>query len=344
MTVAGKVGSWEAGREEHSRPSEVATSAASQLSIVVVTWNSERFIGRCLRSIPAACEGLQYEIVVYDNGSHDTTLNLVRREAVRLISSPNNDGFATAINRAIASTSGPYVFLLNPDCELAPRALSVLFEFLESTPGAAAAVPLLSDDGGRSQREFQLRRTPTLSTFLMQVLAIDKVFPANRWTARYRYRELDLTVPQRVDQPAAAAMLLRREALLRVGPLDEQFAPAWFEDVDYCRRIAEAGGSIYVVPAAQARHFGGASLEHLGFAAFLDLWYRNMWRYARKWFSPAQVEALRWAIIAGMLLRLPVAAAGLAHREVGRWNAVRAYASILRKAFHRWDESPASSW
>jgi N-acetylglucosaminyl-diphospho-decaprenol L-rhamnosyltransferase len=305
------------------------------LSIVIVTWNSERFIGRCLKALPAACEGLEYEVVVYDNASSDATPRLA--SAARVIASRSNDGFAAATNRAIAATAGRYVFLLNPDCELEPRALTTLYEFLEAHPEAAAAVPLLSDEGGQSQREFQLRRMPTLSTFLTQVLAIDKLFPHNRWTRHYLYRDLDLKSPVRVDQPAAAAMLLRRSVFDAVGPLDEQFSPAWFEDVDYCRRLAQRGDAIYVIPTAHARHFGGSSLEHLGLARFLDLWYGNMWRYARKWFTPGQAEALRWAIIAGMLLRIPAAILGIAHREEGRTNAIRAYAGVLKKAFSRWE-------
>lgn len=317
--------------------------AGLDLSIVIVTWNSERWITRCLQALPAACEGLEYEVVVYDNASRDDTLRLIGNEDARLISSAANDGFAAGTNRAIHATSGRYIFLLNPDCELAPRALTVLFEFLESNPRAAAAVPLLSDESGHSQREFQLRRIPTFWTLMAEVFAVDKIFPTNRWTAHYRYRDLDLHDPARVDQPAAAAMLLRRSAFDAVGPLDERFAPAWFEDVDYCRRLAAKGYEIYVVPSAHGRHFGGSSLEHLGLPKFLDLWYRNMWRYARKWFTAGQAEALRWAIIAGMLLRFPLAIIGMAHAEVGRWNAVRAYAVVLKKAFKRWDEPQPSS-
>jgi GT2 family glycosyltransferase len=318
------------------------TPRAVDVSIVIVTWNSERWISRCLDAVPPACEGLAYEVVVYDNGSRDRTLSLVPSNDVRLISSASNDGFAAATNRGIAATNGRYVFLLNPDCILAPRALTVLFDFVETRPDAAAAVPLLTDDdGGASQREFQLRRMPTFWTFVLGALAIDKLLPQNRWTAHYRYRDLDLAEPARVDQPAAAAMLLRRSVFDAIGPLDEQFAPAWFEDVDYCRRLAAAGFEIYVVPSAHGSHFGGSSLEHLGLATFFDLWYGNMWRYARKWFSAGQAEALRWAIIIGMLLRIPAALLGIAHREEGRRNALRAYITVLRKAFRRWDESPA---
>jgi N-acetylglucosaminyl-diphospho-decaprenol L-rhamnosyltransferase len=318
--------------------------ARVDLSIVVVTWNSERWIDRCLRAIPAACGAIRHEVILYDNASADQTLRVAQAILpAHVLQSKSNDGLAAATNRAVRASRGRYVFLLNPDCELAPNSLATLFEFLDSPPDVAAAAPLLTDEDGRSQRDFQLRRLPTLLSFAAEVLALDKVMPRNGVTRKYRYRDLDLSVPQRVDQPAAAALLVRREVFDEIGPLDEQFSPAWFEDVDYCQRLAAAGKSIFVVPAASARHSGGASLEHVPFARFVDLWYANMWRYARKWFSPAKAETLRWLIIVGMLLRLPVAFAGLAHAEVGRRSAVRAYAGVLRKAFRRWDDSSASS-
>lgn len=321
-------------------------ASAVDLSVLIVTWNSERWIDRCLRSIPAACEGLAYEIVIHDNASTDATLARVHESAPaavapRVLQSAENSGFAAGTNQAFAASRGRYAVLLNPDCELDPQALTRLFAFMESHPHAAAAAPLLIDEGGDSQREFQLRRLPTLRTLAAEVLLVDKIFPRNPATAHYRYHDLDLTEPRRIEQPAAAALLLRRDVFEEIGPLDEQFAPAWFEDVDYCRRLAEKKKEIWVVPSAGARHFGGASLEHMDFVHFAEIWYRNMWRYAQKWLRPGQVEALRWAIIAGMLLRCTAGVVGLRPRGVGRVEAMRAYAGVLKRAWGRW--SPSSS-
>lgn len=309
-----------------------------ELSILVVTWNSERWIDRCLAAISPACGDLEHEIIVYDNASSDDTLRLIGERRDLLIRSERNDGFGMAINRAFERSRGRYVFLLNPDCELAPGALKLVHDFMEAHPKAAVAAPLLADDDGASQREFQLRRLPTFWSFAAEIFAIGRFFP--RATARHRYRDLDLTQPRRVEQPAGAALMIRREVFEEIGPLDEQFSPAWFEDVDYCSRLAAAGKEVWVVPAANARHVGGASLEHLSFASFQELWYRNMWRYAQKWLRPGQAEALRWTIIAGMALRVVAALIGVAHRNIGPLRAARAYAGVLRKAFHRWPESP----
>jgi N-acetylglucosaminyl-diphospho-decaprenol L-rhamnosyltransferase len=312
------------------------------LTIAIVTWNSERWIERCLRSIDRACAGMAHEIVVYDNASTDRTLQLVGACAT-LLRGATNAGFAAGINRAVKSAQGKYVFLLNPDCELEPRALAELVAYLDAHPDVAAAAPLLSDDDGGSQREFQLRRLPTLATLVAEVLGVSKLWPSNRVTARYRYRDLDLSAPRAVEQPAAAALLLRRDVFDQVGPFDERFAPAWFEDVDYCRRLAAAGKRVVVVPAARARHVGGASLEHVRFADFVDHWYRNMHLYARKWFPAWQAALLRAAIVLGMLLRIPLGFLGLAHRDAGRRTAVRGYARVLGMALRNWSERAASS-
>ncbi|HUP61227.1 MAG TPA: glycosyltransferase family 2 protein [Thermoanaerobaculia bacterium] len=331
-----------------------AKPAAADVSILIVTWNSERWIERCLWSIPAACEGLEYEVLLHDNASTDATLDIVKEggrpvrqadgtSALHILRSDRNDGFAAGMNRAISASRGRYVILLNPDCELEPRALTLLFDFLESRPHVAAAVPLLIEEDGTDQREFQLRRLPTLGTLAAEVLMLDKLFPRNPATARYRYRDLDLTEPRRIEQPAAAALVLRRTVVDEIGAFDEQFAPAWFEDVDYCRRLAERKKEVWVVPDARVRHFGGASLEHMAAGEFIDVWYRNMWRYARKWLPAAHAEALRWVIIFGMLLRCGAALLGMKPRAMSRRAAIRAWANVLRKASKRWAASSRSS-
>jgi GT2 family glycosyltransferase len=311
---------------------------APEVSILIVTWNSARWIGRCLDAIPPACNGLRYEVVVCDNASSDDTLaRLGDDNSQTIIRETANIGFGPGMNRALQQSRGRYVFLLNPDCELGPNALQLLRDFLDAHPHAAGAAPLLSDDGGDVQREFQLRRLPTLKSLTAEVLGFDKLFPANRRLAHQRYRDLELKEPSRIEQPAAAALLLRRELFDEVGTFDEQFSPAWFEDVDFCKRLAARGKEMWVVPAAQARHFGGASLEHVTFEHFVDVWYGNMWRYARKWLPAADAEALRWAIIAGMILRLGAATLGIAHPEEKRGEVLRGYANVLKKAFNRWD-------
>ncbi|HUO84794.1 MAG TPA: hypothetical protein VM534_06730, partial [Thermoanaerobaculia bacterium] len=205
-----------------------------------------------------------------------------------------------------------------------------------------AAAPLLVDDQGRPQQEFQLRRLPTLRSLASNLLLLDRLIPRNRIQARHRYHGIELSQVQRIEQPAGAALLMRRDLVDEIGPLDERFRPAWFEDVDYCRRIHDAGRWVDLVPDAVISHRGGTSLEHLSYGEFQEIWYRNLHLYARKWMTRGEVEAVRWMILVGSTLRILAIATGVASVPVGRKEGIRAHLQVLKKAFARWGESASS--
>src|SRR5687768_8073202 len=205
------------------------------VSIVIVTWNSARWIERCLAVLPEACGRLSFEVLVFDNASGDGTAELAQTNSppgLHVVRSLNNRGFAGGMNEAIRVARGRYVLSLNPDCELGSGAVEALVMYGDSHPSVAAVAPLLHDPEGAPQREFQLRRFPTLRSLAAELLLLDKVLPGNRDIARYRYRDLDIGRAQAIEQPAAAALLLRRSVLEELGGFDERFSPAWFEDVD----------------------------------------------------------------------------------------------------------------
>ena len=325
-------------------PSAAQEEATIDVSILIVTWNSAPWIERCLSSIDAAVGGLAYEVLVHDNASADGTAAIVRswgEDSIDCVESDANLGFAGAMNQMISRSNGRYILCLNADSEPERGSIETLVAHLDRSPEVAAAVPLLSHDDGASQHEWQLRSLPSVQSIAAEVLLLNKLFPRMRWSAN-RYRGINLADVQQVEQPAAAAMLLRRSVVRSIGPFDESFTPAWFEDVDYCKRIADAGLSIDLVPSARASHVGGASLERMPFDEFTTVWYRNLHRYATKWFSPAQAELVRWMIIAGMLVRIPVTALFLAPARASRKVALRGYRRVLGEALARWSETSRS--
>ncbi|MGK2857591.1 MAG: glycosyltransferase family 2 protein [Thermoanaerobaculia bacterium] len=322
-----------------------ATQATLDVSVVVVTWNSGPWIARCIAALDAACAGLTWEAIVHDNASRDATAaiaaGLLGPGRGQVVRSAQNDGFAGGVNRAVALARGSHVLLLNPDCELEPGCVATLVERLRAHGNAVAAAPLLLGEDGRPQREFQLRRFPTLRTFAAELFLTERLFGSDREIDRYRCRDLDVAVEQMVEQPAGAALLLRREAFAALGPLDERFAPAWFEDVDFCKRIAEAGREILFVPSARATHHGGASLVEMETGAFVEIWYRNLWRYAEKWLTRDERERLRWYIIAGIGMRAGAVLAG--HSAGGaRRGTLAAYGRVIRSAWMRWNDASRS--
>lgn len=326
-------------------PREVLATQAVDVSILIVTWNSARWIERCLRSLPSACEGLRWEVLVHDNASTDETRRVVEgasSDSLRFEAHPTNLGFAGGMNRALGSARGRFLMFLNPDCVAEAGSITRLVAHLDERPELGAVVPLLVGEDGVPQREFQLRRFPTLKSLAAGLLLLDELIPGNAISAKYRYRDLDIERAQRVEQPAGAAMLLRRRTIEALGPLDESFRPAWFEDVDYCRRMHELGEGIDLLPDAAIHHRGGTSLDHLPWQDFLRVWYRNLARYSRKWFSPGEAEVLRWLIMLGMVLRIGAITVGLSKVAAPRRDAIRAHLAVLREAFERWDESRSS--
>lgn len=331
-----------------------AREASIDVSIVIVSWNSARWIRRCVEALPAAAGKLRWEAIVWDNGSADHSAAIAARgadERVEVVASPSNRGFAGAINDLIPRLRGRYVFLLNPDCAPTPGSIEVLARALDAPRSRrdgrvepiVGAIPILVGERGETQREFQLRRFPTVGSILADTLLLEQVLPSNRASRVYRYRDLDITTEQTVQQPAAAALMLRRDVMLEVGAFDERFLPAWFEDVDYCRRIWERGGRLKLIPDAKVVHFGGSSLEVLGYEEFLSLWYRNLHRYAEKWMSGGEVEAIRWGIVAGMAIRILAATVGVTRAPLTPAAAKRAYRRVLSEAWRRWRAKSQSS-
>ena len=323
-----------------------ARTREPDVSVLVVTWNSERWIAACLDALPGACVGVEWEVIVVDNGSSDASAELAARHAGdrgRVIRSDVNLGFAGGVNAAIEAAAGEWLLLLNPDCVLDPGSVRPLIEACSADPDAAGAAPVLRGIDGSSQARFQFRRLPTPGALAAETVFLDTIAPWNPATARYRCRGRDFSRGGEVEQPAFAAVLLRARLVAREGPLDETFHPEGFDDVDFCRRLRGAGFRFLVVPTSTAVHAGGASLESMHRGAFAIVWYRNMYLYAKKWFTPRGAESVRWAIIIGMTIRIVATAIGLGRFGDARREVMRGWTETLKGAWSRWETSSRSS-
>ena len=133
---------------------------------------------------------------------------------------------------------------------------------------------------------------------------MNRLFPRNRGFLRERYLDRDRRVPFDVEQPAAAALLVRASVFAEVGGFDPAFAPAWFEDVDLCAKILESGYRIRFVPAARASHVGGTTMRALPYDDYLPLYTRNLLRYLGRHAGLPVRAGARVVLAAGALLRL----------------------------------------
>ncbi len=252
----------------------------SRLAVVVVRWRGGDEVRRCLASALADTSGLVGPVVLVDSGSGDGGAARLGRElpGIRVVALEENHSFAWAAGRGVDACSEPLLLLLNPDAELEADTVRRLVEALDERPDAAGVVPLLVGADGRTQHRWQLRRLPR---------AVDLALGR---PGRPAFPAAPPATPVPVPQPAAAAWLVRRAVWDALGGLDPAFAPAWWEDADFCARLVgrlgepgfPARGGFVVEPAARARHLGGSSVASLPDAAFLGAYHRNLLRYAAR--------------------------------------------------------------
>jgi GT2 family glycosyltransferase len=273
---------------------------APDLSVVVVSYNTRALLDGCLRAVAATVRRHRYEVIVADNGSRDGTVAMLRRHwpAVRLVETGANLGFARACNLGLRAARGRARLLLNSDTEVLPGALDDLVSFLWATPGAGVAAPRLLNSDLTDQGTARAFPTPAAVLFGRKSF-LTRAFPTNPWSRRYLVgRAHRGDAPFRVDWVSGACLLIRQEVLERVGALDEGYFMYW-EDCDWCRRIAQAGYGVYCVPRARVVHHEGQSSRgrpaHLVWA-----FHRSVYHYFTKFHAPQPWHPARLLVAAGL--------------------------------------------
>ena len=227
----------------------------TDLSIVIVNWNTREYLLRCLRSVLALRDRDSREVIVVDNGSQDGSAGEVKRlfPDIDLIENEQNFGFARATNQGISRSSGRYILLLNPDTEVLEGSIESIVAFMKSRPEAGiAGAQLLNEDGSRQN---SIANFPSLTTELFNKSLLRRLFPR-----RYPGKEIEYPDAIEVDSVIGACMVTRREALERVGVLDEDYF-LFFEETDWCYRMKAAGWRVYHVPQAKVIHFQGKGAD-----------------------------------------------------------------------------------
>ena len=272
------------------------------LSICIVNWNTSDLLRECLRSIYEHAPTCELEVIVVDNASEDFDISEFQREFPKTIFIRNetNEGYARGNNQAIARTSGSYVLFLNPDTTVGEGALESLMRFMDEHPDAGAAgCKLIRPNGDidRSCREF-----PTPMGIAFEYLGLSGAFPRSRLFGRYRMTWFDYDRTIEVDQPMASCLITRREVPDRVGVFDERF-PIFCNDVDWCRRVKEAGWKVYFTPDAVVTHHGGASTKQAK-RRMIEESHRALARYFEKYYRGPRNLPTRLMVRAGVWLNL----------------------------------------
>ena len=291
------------------------------LTGVVVHWRNEELLAELAAAWP---RDPRFELLVVDNGSTGPWPLLP--DGVRVLRPGRNLGFAGGANVGIAEARGEILLILNPDVVPEAGALDRLLEGFASLPGAAGLAPRLTGPAGEPQAAWQLRPLPSPWELVLHALPLPGFSGAAPEPA----------AGETVEQPAAAALALRRTALAAVGGFDPAFHPAWFEDVDLAKRLQRSGLAFHYWPAAGFRHRLGSSVPRLGYGPFLFVYYRNLSRYLAKHHGRGWAWAARAALIPGVAARLLALPLRRPRRAASRRGALAGLLTLLAGAVSGW--------
>jgi GT2 family glycosyltransferase len=267
----------------------------TELSVIIVNWNTKEYLVRSLRSVFGTEQRDSREVLVIDNGSGDGSGEEVKKAfpSVRLIQNDRNLGFAKASNQGLRNVSGRYVLLLNPDTQVKHGAIERLVSFMDAHLDAGAAgAQLLNADGSKQN---SIANFPSLATELFNKSLLRLLFPK-----KFPGKEKDYPEPIEVDSVIGACMMVRRDAVGQVGLLDEDYF-LFLEETDWCYRMKRAGWKIYHIPQAEIYHFQGKSAEKDKKRARVEF-YRSRYHFFKK-----NRGSLQWFILLlGLVIKLVI--------------------------------------
>lgn len=257
-------------------PVPAAGRTISDLDVGVIYTGERHFLVPLLETMSRVTDELRVRLIVVDNASCDGAAGcLAWPGETTVLYNSRRLSYAANLNRILAAASARYVLLLNTDIEFDPAdaCLSKMVRFMDAHPLCGVSIcRVYHADGGYA---FPARRFPTLPMIAARRLALGRFFSGA--LDDYLYRRRDPRDSFACDWVSGCFMLVRREALADVGRFDERFVK-YFEDVDFCARMARCGW--------QVMHHGGAYCVH------------HEQRASRRWLSRDAVRHvvsyLRW--------------------------------------------------
>lgn len=293
------------------------------LAIVIVNYNVRDLLRRCLQTVLASKGDITFRVCVVDNNSPDASVAMVQEEfpEVALIANTENMGYPTANNQGLrllgADAAEPprYSLLLNPDTEVPPHAFADLIAYMDSNPDVGVVGPKLVMLDGKLDLACR-RGFDSMSALAYRMVGLSKLFPRSPRFARYNMTFLDEDTLTEVDSVVGAFMMVRAESIAKVGLMDSQF---WMygEDLDWSKRVKDAGWKVVYNPAVTVLHVKRASSRQNPRAQ--TEFYRAMLIFYYKHYRQTTNLLLHWFILGGLALK------------AGRvlWPDIRAGASIL---------------
>ncbi|ABL65841.1 glycosyltransferase family 2 protein [Chlorobium phaeobacteroides] len=258
------------------------------VSVVIVSFNTREILSNCLHALFEHTKGIDMEVFVVDNNSHDASAAMVKSEfpSVILIANSQNLGFAAANNQAFFLARGRYIILLNPDAYIKPLSVEHCIAFMDRTPRCGLSGGKIISPEGRL--EPSARRFPSALSKLLTLSGLSGKYSSSPLLNRHEFGGFAHDEAMEVDWVPGTFTIVRKEMLDAIGVFDERFY-IYYEETDLCLRAKKAGWKIFFIPDASVMHIGGASSKTRKDKTFdskasqvLAFRMRSEWLYYRK--------------------------------------------------------------
>ncbi len=278
-------------------------------SVIIIAYNSCDFIPACLKSVRDACEGIDSQIIVLDNGSNEPIIPEIKNffPEVEWIDSKENLGFGKGCNLAEKHATKPYLFFINPDTIISKNAFREMLKFMEEHPDAGTVgCRILNEDG---TIQWACRRSfPTIVSAVSKTIGLAALFPKNKTLASYNMTYADPDEMIEVDAVSGSFFCIRRDVYEKLNGFDEDFF-MYGEDLDLCFRTKQMGLHNYYTPVTNILHFKGQSCRTRRWGSYVDF-YKAMLIFVKKhkdlYFVPNFLVSfgIMFAAFVGMFSRL----------------------------------------
>jgi len=225
-----------------------------ELSIVILNYKSKGLLKQCLKGIELLNLDFSYEVIVVDNASGDNCKEMIKNSFpdVRFIQASENLGYAGGNNLGLKKSKGKCVMIVNPDILILTNEIPQMINYLKENPNVGILGPKLINPDGSVQ--YSCYRFPKFLMPFYRRTFLGKLPLLNKKVENYLMADWDHKTTREVDWLLGGCILIRREAMDKVGYLDERFW-MYFDDVDYCRRFWEAGYKVVYFAEAEVVHY-----------------------------------------------------------------------------------------
>src|SRR3989344_18475 len=292
------------------------------ISVIIVNYNTKKLLEECLSSVFKFTKEINFEVVVVDNASKDTSVEMLKKKfpQVKLILNKKNIGFGRANNQGIKIAKGKYLLLLNSDTYLVENSLKKLFDVAESTQNLGVLAPQLLNENRTIQQSAGF--FPNLPQIFFWMSFLDDLPGGTNLKPFHVNHDTFYKKDQKVDWVTAAAVLIPKSIINKVGAFDDNIF-MYGEEVEWCYRIKKAGLQVYFSPSTKVVHISRGSTKKIPEAAFIGE-YKGLIYFYLKHKSKLALQIARLLLKMGTLARIVI------FYLLGKKQLAHSYVKVLK--------------